>query len=549
MANIDIPLGKRTASYRFFEMLPGLISYGVIISLPLLSLLTVRISLSGVEMMLNIGSVAVLLIVAVMFVKALAMAYRTIQGYLVYRHTQKVDWVKRLTELEDPKQSLAKYKNGSKEPYIEQHCLNLDQLSKLPGEYPKPNQIYHGVFVTIYKENFDIVKPTIDAILKSKYDMKRLIIVLAYEENGGKPAQETVDRVMKEYKGKFLDIIAFKHPKDLPDEVTGKGPNMTFAGKKFAIYIKKADINPDDVIVTTLDADNRVDPSYFPYLTYEWIVTPNRQKASFQPICLFANNIWDVPGPMRVIATGNSFWNIISSMRPHMLRNFASHAQGLSALIAMNFWSTRTIVEDGHQYWRSYFFFDGDYTVVPLRVAIGQDAVLSDTYFKSFVAQFKQVRRWSYGASDVAYVAKNLLSRDRKAKLWPTLTRWIRLLDSHVTQAIIAPVVAFGGWIPLLINPNAPLDIMTHELPVLIGSIQQVAMVGILVTIFTSFVMLPPRPARYKKSKNILMVLQWVLMPVTAIFYSSASAFYSQTRLLIGKYMNVFETTDKAIKK
>jgi hypothetical protein len=379
--------------------------------------------------------------------------------------------------------------------------------------------------------------------------MKRLLVVLAYEQWAGPQAETTAKKLIKEFNGKFGDIMAFCHPDGLPDEVKGKGPNAVYAGKKFATYIKKRGINPDDVIITTLDSDNRVDKPYFSYLTYEWIVTPNRQRVSFQPICLFTNNIWDVPGPMRVVAVGNSFWNVISSMRPHLLRNFASHAQGLSALQAMGFWSKRTIVEDGHQYWRSYFFFDGDYSVVPLRVAVGQDAVLSDTYLKSFVAQFKQVRRWAYGAGDVAFVAKNLLRRDRTTKFWSTFTRWVRLLDSHVTQAIIAPIVAFGGWIPLMLNPNAPLDIMTHELPVLIGNIQQIAMIGIVITVFTSFVMLPPRPARYKKSKNILLVLQWIFMPLTALFYSSASAFYSQTRLLIGKYFTVFEVTEKVIKK
>jgi len=45
------------------------------------------------------------------------------------------------------------------------------------------------------------------------------------------------------------------------------------------------------------------------------------------------------------------------------------------------------------------------------------------------------------------------------------------------------------------------------------------------------------------------MVLQWVLMPVTAIFYNSAAALYSQGRLLIGKYLDKFDVTDKAVIK
>ena len=61
--------------------------------------------------------------------------------------------------------------------------------------------------------------------------------------------------------------------------------------------------------------------------------------------------------------------------------------------------------------------------------------------------------------------------------------------------------------------------------------------------------MLPPRPRRYKKSKNIVMVFQWALSPIISIVYSSFTAFYSQGRLAFGKYMEKFDVTDKAVKK
>lgn len=551
MTDIEIPLGKRTKSYRFFEMLPGLLSYGAIVLLVILSFLTIKVPTITGETTLNLGSVFVLLIVIIMFIKAAAMSFRTIQGFITYRKTEKIDWRRRLNDLSNPARSLKYYENHEiAEPYLENHLENLHDIQTLRknNNYPLAKNIYHGVFIFIYNESINVVRPTLQALLASDYDMKHLFVVLAYEQRGGEAAQATVDQAMAEFKGKFGDMMAFRHPDNLPDEVKGKGPNATYAGKKFANYIKKRKIDPENVIITTLDSDNRVEPSYFSYLTYEWIVTPNRQKVSFQPICLFTNNIWDVPAPMRVVAIGNSFWNVISSMRPHLLRNFASHAQGLSALEAMNFWSKRTIVEDGHQYWRSYFFFDGDYSVVPLRVGVGQDAVLSDTYLKTIVAQFIQVRRWAYGASDVPYVAKQLLRKDRQTPFWPTFTRFVRLLDSHVTQAIFAPIVAFGGWIPLFLNPSSATEIMTHELPMMIGSIQQVAMIGLAITIGTSMLMLPPLPPRYRKSRYVLMLAGWVFMPVTAILYSSASAFYAQTRLLFARYFTVFDVTEKVVK-
>ena len=76
--------------------------------------------------------------------------------------------------------------------------------------------------------------------------------------------------------------------------------------------------------------------------------------------------------------------------------------------------------------------------------------------------------------------------------------------------------------------------------------IQTVALVGLFITVFLSFKMLPPRPERYKRRRTLAMVAQWVLMPFTAIIYSAISALYSQGRLFTGRYLDKFDVTDKA---
>jgi hypothetical protein len=237
-------------------------------------------------------------------------------------------------------------------------------------------------------------------------------------------------------------------------------------------------------------------------------------------------------------------------MRPHALRNFASHSQPFQALKAMDFWSKRTIVEDGHQYWRSLFFFSGDYDVLPIRIPIYQDAVIDETLWKTIKAQFVQVRRWDYGASDVAYVATKLFVKpDRRImpfwKLWP---KFWRLLDGHVTLAIMAPIVAFGGWVPMIMNVSSH-DMVAYNLPNIVSVIETIASIGLIITVLVSFRMLPPRPDKYRKGRALLMLLQWILMPITSILYQSAAAFYAQTRLMLGLYMEKFDVTKKFMKK
>ena len=539
MTDLEIPLGKRTKKYRFFEMLPAILSYGALILLLVLSLVSPLLA-----------AVYLVIVIMTLLIKAVGIAYHTIRGRNWLEKAQKVSWVERLSDLENPEVALASIAHFKKNEFGHiNHIDNLQLIINDRASFPKPSELYNAVIIATYNESYEILAPTLRAVLNTTYDKKRLIVVMAYEERGGEQIKETTERLKQEFQNSFFAFHTVMHPKDLPNEVVGKGGNITFAGHFLKDWLVEENIDFKDVIVTTLDSDNRPHKTYFDYVTYEYIVHEDRKHLSYQPVSLFLNNIWDAPAPMRVVATGNSFWNIISSMRPHTLRNFASHSQPMEALVEMDFWSTRTIVEDGHQYWRSYFYFNGNYSVVPIHVPIYQDAVLSDTYLKTLKAQFVQLRRWAYGASDVPYVAVRIFTKNRHVPFYESLARFFRLLDGHVTLASVSLLIAFGGWIPLLINPDAFRDPVAHQLPDIISTTQQIALIGLVITVFMAFKLLPPRPERYKRHRNVFMLLQWLLMPITAIGYSSFSALYSQGRLFMGRYLDKFDVTDKATYK
>lgn len=538
--NLEIPRGKRTLKYRFFEILPGLISYGAIILLFVLSLIDPVL-----------GSIYLFIIIASTLVKAISVAYRTVQGYEVIKRAERVNWRARLEDLEHPHEAYEKLRDeNSKSYHFDHHLENLKLMAAMPGEYPNPKKTLHVVIVTAYNEGIDVLKPSIEAVKNSTFPSDRIIVALAYEARGGEEMKKTAEKLHKEFKGVFKDFLLVEHPDGISGEVVGKGPNLTNAGYFVAEYFEKHHLDKENTIVTSLDSDNHVHPKYLDNVAYEFVTHPARQRLSYQPVSLFMNNIWDAPAPTRVIAVSNSFFNVITTMRPHVLRNFASHSQPLQALEAMDFWSKRTIVEDGHQYWRSLFFFGGDYTVLPIRIPIYQDAVLDETFLKTVKAQFIQVRRWYYGASDVAYVGTKLFCKasERPVPFWQLFPKFWRLLDGHITLAILAPIVAFGGWVPMLMNLSSHV-MVAYNLPNVVSIVETFASVGLIVTVLVSLRMLPPRPAKYKKGKSIFMILQWVLMPITSILYQSIAAFYAQTRLMLGKYMEKFDVTKKVVKK
>ncbi len=537
-SNLDLPEGKRTRLYRFFEILPGALSYGLVILLFVLSWINPVL-----------GAIYLLVVVATTFVKAIATAFRTIQGYKAVQRAMRVDWQHRLADLEDPHAAFERLHGKHEEGYgFAEHVQNLRLLSVVEGKSePKPSEIYHATIMVAYDEGLETLVPSIEAVRNTTFPNERIIFVLGYEERGGEAMEQTAQALAEKFRGVFKDFLLVKHPDGIKGEIVGKGPNLTYAGEKLTKYVQKNRIPLENVIVTSLDSDNRVHEKYLDYVAYEFLVRPDRQHYSYQPVSLFTNNIWEASAPMRVIAMSNSFFNVVSTMRPHLLKNFASHSQPLAALVGMDFWSKRTIVEDGHQYWRSLFYFEGKYAVVPIRVPIYQDAVMSDTFKSTLKAQFVQLRRWDYGASDVPYVGVRLFSKNRQMPFLPLFIKFWRLLDGHVTLAIMAPIVAFGGWVPMLMNLRSR-GAVAFNLPNVVGIIQTVAAIGILVTIFMSLKMLPKRPEKYNSKRTIMMVVQWILSPVIAIVYQSAAAFYAQTRLMLGKYMEKFDVTKKVVK-
>lgn len=537
MIDLEIPLGKRSRMYRFFEMVPAIISYGAFVLLIVLSLVSPLLA-----------AIYLMVIIIALLVRAVGVIYHTLTGHQRLVKAQRVHWADRLAELEDPATYYEKRKSVHAEGYgMFQHVENLRLMTADAAAFPKPSELYNLVIVPAYNEAYEVIEPTIESLVKTTYDNKRLIVAFAYEARGGEEIVETAKRLKEKYKNTFFTFQTVEHPRDLPNEIVGKGGNITYAAKKMQVWIEEEGIEFKNVLVTTLDADNRPHEAYFDYATYEYIVNEDRKHLAYQPIAVFMNNIWDVPAPMRVLATGNTFWNIISAMRPHQLRNFASHSQPMDALVEMGWWSTRTVVEDGHQFWRSYFYFGGNYSVHPLYIPIYQDAVLDNTYTKTFKAQFIQLRRWMYGASDVPFVATRLFTlKNRNTPFWPTFVWFVRSLDGYVSAASASIIIAVGGWVPLLLNSHAYRDVVAHQLPDVISLIQRIALIGIVVTVYLSFKLLPPRPERYKRSRNFWMLAQWVLMPFTAIGFLSFAALNAQARLFFGRYLVKFDVTNKA---
>ncbi len=71
------------------------------------------------------------------------------------------------------------------------------------------------------------------------------------------------------------------------------------------------------------------------------------------------------------------------------------------------------------------------------------------------------------------------------------------------------------------------------------------AMVGMVLAAIISTIILPKKPSDFSAWRYLVMLLQWMFLPVSIIIFGSVPGLEAQTRLMFGKYMG-FWVTPKA---
>ena len=161
---------------------------------------------------------------------------------------------------------------------------------------------------------------------------------------------------------------------------------------------------------------------------------------------------------------------------------------------------------------------------------------------------YKQQRRWAYGAEDIPYFLFGFL-KNKKIPFLEKVRRAIELIEGHFSWATASILILVLGWLPVVLgNVDFSHTIMSYSLPKVISRIMTLAMIGLIFSIYFSFLLLPPRPPEYGKWKYLVFLFGWALFPVNMIFFGALPALDAQTRLMLGKYMR-FWVTEKFRRK
>jgi len=487
--------------YRFFEILPGFLSWGTLVGVVFLSWA------SPVFIAFFIIAFDIYWLLKTVF---LSIHLRS--SFAIIKRIRKKDWLNELKE---------KNKNQ-----------DLDW-----------QEIYHLIILPMYKESYEVVAETFDSLLATNYPKDKMIVVLATEERGGEAAYLVSDKIISKYGQRFFKFLKTVHPADIAFELAGKGSNETWAAKEVKKkIIDEIKIPYENILVSVFDVDTVVYAEYFSRLTYVFLESKDRIWCSFQPVPIFNNNIWDAPSFSRVTAQSGTFWHMMQQERPERLATFSSHAMNFKTLVEMNWWSVKNVSEDSRIFWQALLFYDAKYRVVPLYYPVSMDANLAENWLKTAINVYKQQRRWGWGVENVPYVLFGFW-HNKKIALRTKLFWAFNHLEGFWSWGTNALIIFLLGWTPLYLGGQAfNVTVLSYNLPQITRIIMTMAMIGLVSSAIYGTMILPPRPKNQQPSKYFLMILQWILMPFTIIVFGSIPGLEAQTRLMFGKYMGFWVT-------
>lgn len=487
--------GRDRFIYRLFEMVPGILSWGSLIATVLLSYF-------------NPVAAAVFIIAFDLYwlLKTLHLSFFLRRNWKRLQHNMSMDW------------------NA--------------QLSHLKYEH-----IHHMVILPFYSEDFQTIEKGILSLIQSEYDIKKIIIVLAAEGKRGAEALLIARDIEGKYGQSFGHFLTTVHPENLPGEMAGKGANIAWAVDRAREEIlDPSHINYDDVLVSAFDIDTVVYPKYFSCVTWYFLTSENPYRASYQPVPFYNNNIWDAPALSRVVAGSGTFWQMTQQEQPEKNVTFSSHTVPFKTLHEIGYWQKNMVSEDSRIFWNAFFAYDGDYRVVPISYPVSMDANLAPTFFETLKNIYKQQRRWAWGAENIPYLLFGFL-KNKKVPFWKKVKTGFIQLEGYWSLATNPIFIFLLGWLPLALGGKAfNSTVLSYNLPIITRNLMILAMAGLVVSALAFLAFLPQAVSKTRKRDRILMVVQWIFVPVTIIIFGAIPGLDAQTRLFLGKYMGFWVT-------
>lgn len=399
------------------------------------------------------------------------------------------------------------------------------------------------IVIPNFTERPEVLRANLERLAQSRYPSAQLSVVLAMEERED-GALEKAERLKAEFAQRFGHFWITLHPL-MPNETAWKGANLSYALRQVKKQCDELGWNAARVMVSTLDADTRLDPQYLACLAVQYLSVPQSTRKFFQGVLMLMNNVWELHAPIRALS---AFWTFtyVTGVTHYQRMTTAVYSMSLRLLEQTGYWDPRVLVEDGHIFFRAFFALRGKVDICPIYLPVGLDAVHAPSFWQTLRIQYKQMSRWAWTASNLPYILDQW-SRHPEIPLQRKMQKCLPYLEGLVLIPASWFVITFGVLLPPLINPQMPMQVFGMPLSTLAPLILSPTLIGVVIALALNIKLRRLYARRAKpvsRLYEILQSLEWLLLLLNAIFYFGIPYIQAYWRLLRGKDLH-YEPTPK----
>lgn len=420
----------------------------------------------------------------------------------------------------------------------------FDWITDLQHHFPKKwDQVHHLIIIPTYKEPVSTLRRTLNGLAQQAFPLENIHVMLSFEAREGVTAQKKAEQLTAEFGTAFGHLWTTFHP-DIPEEVKGKSANTCWGAKEAKrLLVNEAGYDINQITITSEDADAVFHPHYFSNLTYEFLNTDKPYNKIWQGNIVFYNNIWQVPAPVRVMASMFSVIQMYILMRKDRLINFSTYSTTLKHVDEIGYWDTDVIPEDYRLFFKSYFAKKGDFEVEPIFLPVYQDAPQSTGFWSTLKNQYEQLKRWAWGTSDDAYIIRQYVLTEG-VPFWDKTVRVLKVIEDHFLWPVNWFAVTISAMLPPFLNENFNRTVIGKTLPQVSSFLLTLSMISMVVIFVIDAINRPPRPEKKGFLSYIMQPLEFFLLPIVGFFFNALPGIDAHTRLMLGKYIE-YRVTEK----
>lgn len=403
--------------------------------------------------------------------------------------------------------------------------------------------IHHVVIVPNFREPPAILARTLTGLAAQYRAEHRLTVVLAMEA-ADPDAEAKARQLCGQFAASFARLLVTYHPANLPGELPGKGTNQRWAAQQArCLLVDELGLAPDQLTLTSCDADSLLHPDYFAELSRQYVRDPDAAYRFWQAPLRFDNNIWRVHPFVRVLTMLANVINLSELANPFVL-NLTQSTYTFSYRLAesVDYWDTQVVSEDSHIMLRGFFGSGGRTSIRPIFLPTSGDAVTGDSHWLMLRNFYFQRTRHAWACQNTAYMLQQW-NRDPRIPFSLKLLYLLQVLQDYTVFATAALVVALG-WLLSLPSTRSPVNsFFVLAIPALLFvALNVISSAGMMFTWAVEHARAVRSVAGWRPTLLLLDLLVWTVLPVATLVLAALPVIHANTKMLVGSQLHFIRT-------